>query len=559
MQILRPHLAAVLIVCLPLGTAQAAETAAPNAGSILQEIQPVAPLSPSSGGAGLTIEPESGHALPPSPPFMVETIRISGNTLFDTETLHALVADAEGKSQTLASLGEVAGRITDYYRDHNYPLAEAIIPAQAIRDGVVAIEVIEARYGQIMLDNSSRVNDPLLQDTLAPLQGGQAIGQTELDHTLLLLSDIPGVTINATLKPGETAGTSELMVDTTTGPAVSGNVAVDDYGNRFTGRARGGGTANFIDPLQLGDVLSVSALTSGPGLEYGRIAYESLLNGEGTRMGGSYSALHYILGGPLASLDAHGTAQVESLWAKHPIVRSQDVNLYGQIQYDGLQLSDDVDVSSIKTDRHLNNGTMSLIGDARDAILSGGTTTWNLGLTAGRIDFDDAAAQSADASTAKTQGGFLKGTANLSYLQSLSPNNELYLNFSGQWANANLDPSEQMIEGGPYTVRAYDIGAVSGDIGYQGTAEFRHDLGVAWYGRWQASTFIDSAHVIVNKTVWAAGENSATLSGAGVGLSWAGPDQLSARTYIATPVGSVPSLVGSTVSIRAWAEISMGF
>lgn len=555
---MKPLFAALLAAFAPLA-ALAADPVVPGAGAILQQVQPVTPPSPSPSGTGLTIERDDAAKLPTSAPFMVQSIQITGNTLFDTPTLQALVADAEGKSLTLSQLGELAARITDYYHSHGYPLARAIIPAQTIQSGIVRIEIIEARYGKISLDNRSRVNDPLLQATLSPLQSGQAIGQTELDHALLLLSDVPGVVVAATLKPGESVGTSDLLVNTTPGPAVTGNVVLDNYGNRYTGRTRIGGTVNLINPLHHGDVLSASGLSSGGGMNYGRIAYESLLSGRGTRMGGAYSALKYVLGDTLASLDAHGTAQVGSLWAKQPLVRSRDVNLYGQIQYDRLKLRDHIDASAIQTDRHLDNWTVSLAGDARDAFLSGAVSAWNLGWTAGRVGFDNAAAQLADAGSAKTQGSFSKWNANLVRLQSLSPKNGLYLAFSGQWANTNLDSSQKMTAGGPYTVRAYDMGAVSGDTGYLGTIEFRHNLGTAWQGQWQAVAFVDSAHVTVNKNTWVAGTNSATLSGVGVGLNWAGADQWTARAYIATPIGSTPALVGATNSVRAWVEVGKRF
>jgi hemolysin activation/secretion protein len=100
---------------------------------------------------------------------------------------------------------------------------------------------------------------------------------------------------------------------------------------------------------------------------------------------------------------------------------------------------------------------------------------------------------------------------------------------------------------------------MSGDIGYLGTLELRHDLGAASGGQWQAVAFADSAHVTVNKNTWAAGPNSATLSGAGVGLNWAGPNQWSAKAYLAARIGSVPVLVGSTASVRAWVELSRAF
>lgn len=558
---MKPLLSALLAASIPFIplAVHGQAPAPPGAGTILQQIQPVAPPTPSSGGTGLTIERRDGARLPPSAPFLVKTLQITGNTLFVTPTLHALVADAQGKSLTLSQLDELAARITDYYRNQGYPLARAIIPAQTIQSGIVRIEIIEARYGKISLDNRSRVNDPLVQATLSPLQIGQAIGQTGLDNALLLLSDIPGVVVAATLKPGENVGTSDLLVNTTPGPAVSGNVVLDNYGNRYTGRARIGATLNVINPLHHGDILSVGGLSSGGGMNYGRIGYESLLNGRGTRLGGAYSVLRYALGEPLASLNANGTARVQSLWAKHPLVRSRDVNLYGQIQYDRMRLRDHIDASAIRTDRHLANWTLSLAGDARDAFLSDAVSSWNVGWTSGRVGFDDAAAQLADAGSAKTQGSFSKLNANLARLQTLSPGNGLYLGIVGQWASTNLDPSQKMTAGGPYTVRAYDTGAVSGDTGVLGTIELRHNLGVGWGGQWQAVAFIDSARVTVNKNTWVAGTNSATLSGAGLGLNWTGADLWSARAYIAAPIGSRSVLVAGAASARAWAELRRGF
>jgi hemolysin activation/secretion protein len=540
-------------------SASAASPVVPDAGSILQQIQPVTPPPASSTAIGLDIEGNPEGKPPPSFPFMVKGIRISGNTLFSTATLHALVADAEGKSLTLSKLGELATRVTNYYHAHGYLLARAIIPAQVIQDGVVVVEVSEARYGAIRLDNHSRVNDALLENTLSPLESGQPVEQSKLDHSLLLLADIPGVAVNATLKAGENAGTSDLLVNAASCPIVSGNVVLDNYGNPYTGRVQVGETAELIEPLHIGDILSANTLSSGRGINFGRIAYESLLDGEGTRMGASYSALHYIVGGPLSDLDAHGTAQIESLWAKQTFVRSRNVNLYGQIQYDRMRLSDDIDVGALQTDRHLENWTLSLAGDARDRLLSHGITIWRFDWTGGRDRFDNLAAQLADAATARTQEGFSKGTANIYRLQSLSPKDELYLAFTGQWANGDLDSSEKMTAGGPNTVRAYDMGAISGDTGYLGTAEFRHDLGRAWKSQWQAVAFIDSANVTVNKTIWVTGPNGADLSGAGVGLNWVGPNRWDAKICIAKPIGPIPALVTNAASSRLWIETSKGF
>ena len=547
----------VLFALLPL--AAPAQTP-PGAGTILQQIPREPPPSAAPKRPGLTIEQDSRGRLPPSAPFEVKALQITGHTLFDTQTLHALVAEAEGQNLTLVQLEELAERITNFYQHHGYPLARAIIPAQVIRAGVVVIEVIEARYDQIRLDNRSEVDTPLLEATLSPLQSGQFIGQADMDHALLLLSDIPGVVVNANLRPGARVGTSDLSVLAEAGPAVAGNVTLDNYGSRYTGRGRIGGLVYVNNPLHHGDVLSASGMTSeGRGMNYGRLSYELLLNGRGTRVGAAYAALSYTLGDTLAPLQGHGDAEISTLWARHPLVRRGNHSLYGQLQYDQMRLRDRLDSSAVRTDRTVDNATLTLSGDTRDTLLSGGINNWSVSWSTGQVSFEDAAAKAADAASSRTQGGYAKWNAHFARLQDLGQTSALYLTLNGQWAQDNLDSSQKMAAGGPYTVRAYDVGAISGDSGYFASVEYRHKLGQAWNGQWQLQVFIDSAQLEINKKPWVAGRNDAVLSGAGLGLSWAGPDRWQARGYLASPIGATPELLAGQASTRGWIEIAKGF
>jgi hemolysin activation/secretion protein len=177
----------------------------------------------------------------------------------------------------------------------------------------------------------------------------------------------------------------------------------------------------------------------------------------------------------------------------------------------------------------------------------------------GAVGFDNGTAQAADAASVQTEGHYVKWNASVYHLQNLNATTTLYLAWSGQWANENLDSSQQMIAGGPHTVRAYDMGTVSGDTGNLETTEIRRDLGTAWQGRWQALAFIDSEQLTINKHQFVAGSNSLTLSGVGLGLRWAGPSQWVAQTYLATHMGPTPSLVENPTSVRLWVEISKGF
>lgn len=549
-----------LLSALALPAAQAADVAPPNAGSLLQQATPQAAPTAPTRDTGLSIKPRPGATLPVTAPFEVKSLLLSGNTQFDTATLLALVADAQGQRLTLAELDAVVGRITAHYRRAGYPLARAIIPAQTIEAGVVRIDIIEARFGQVRLDNRSAVSSALLSDTLAPLYAGAVISQDALDRSLLLMNDVPGLSLAAVLKPGTAVGTSDLTVTTEALPALAGQASVDNHGNAYTGRARIGAGLSWFNPLRHGDVLSANLLGTGSGLAYGRLAYEGLLNGQGSRAGAAYSALRYELGGSAADLQAHGTADVASLWLAQPLRRSIGINLRAQLQFDHLVLRDHVDTGNIHSDRNLDVATLSLAGDALDALLPASSNAWFLGLGAGRVNFNDASAAIADAATGQTQGSFSKLNLLLAHYQALAPRTTLAVTATAQLAQGNLDPSQKMSLGGPYSVRAYDSGALSGDSGYSLSVELRQDLNFgAATGQWQAVAFVDSGRVKINRQPWRTGANDASLSGVGLGLNWTGPSLWSARASVAAPVGGDSAIAGVERSTRGWIELRLGF
>ena len=549
----------MIAVGLPL-ISLAAPPPPPDSGSLLQQSRPGQSQTPSPNDTGLQLPSPTRSGLPASAAFQVTRIEIDGNTVFDTKTLHDLIADCEGRSVTLQQLGEIVYRITDYYHHHGYLLARAIIPAQTMRNGAVRVSVIEARYGQIMLKNQSLAGDETLNGILSVLKAGGQVERTELDRSLLLLSDIPGVTSNSVVRPGDAIGTSDLLIDATATAAWSGDTLADNYGNYFTGRERLSGTINWIDPLHRGDVLSIYVLTAGQNMDNLALTYETQFGGQGARLGGSLSALHYALGGSLDSLQAHGIAQVGSLWIRYPWQRSVSANVYSQIQYDYKQLNDDIDSTGLKTNRHITNLTFSLNGDVRDNVLAGATTIWSAAWKAGQLGFDDNTAALANATTADTQGGFVKWNGSYTRMQNLSESSALQFALSAQWSNNNLDSAEKMVAGGAYSVRAYDMGALAGDSGMLGSFELHQTL--PWSdsaGSWQGILFFDSEHVRLNQNPWTGGPNGASLSGAGLGLNWAARSGWHARFSVAAPVGSVPALIDAGRKARTWIELGSGF
>nr|WP_319566050.1 POTRA domain-containing protein [uncultured Rhodoferax sp.] len=245
-----------------------------GAGGQMQQIPPI-PTTPTAPPA---IEIRAGtpplQSAPDTAKITVNRLELTGATIFPDASLIALTGFVPGSLLSLAELQGMAAKITSFYRQNGYFVAQAYLPAQDINQGVVTLAIIEGHYGQVTLNNQTRVSDALAHRLLGDLQSGDTVATAPLEHRLLLLSDLPGVKVSSTLVPGATLGTSDLIVDLKPGPFISGSVDADNAGNRYTGANRIGATVNFNEPLGHGDVATLRALTSGAGLNYLRGSYQ---------------------------------------------------------------------------------------------------------------------------------------------------------------------------------------------------------------------------------------------------------------------------------------------
>lgn len=550
----RKTLAACLV--LALGTTAAhAQMRPPESGQLLQQVPPPQ-NSALSNDTGLDVERPAATPHADSAPFPVTRIEVTGATLLPTADLHALVASGEGTELTLGQLYALAERITRAYRGKGYPLAVAYVPAQKLSGGTVRIAVLEARYDRVILNNRSHTATRVLEATLAPLAKGEPVRQGPLDRSLLLLGDIPGVAVGSLLRPGSEPGTSDLYVNATDLPRYSGVVALDNFGNRYTGRVRAGGGLDVNSLLHQGDLLNISVLTSGSDLKYGRLDYKYLIGGQGAALGATVSSLNYKLGGDLRGLSAHGTAQIQGVYAAYPFIRSTHGNLYGRLSADRRRMSDDVDIIASRSHRHTFGWTATLAGDTRSDT---GITNFSVAAAYGRLGFDNPLAEFVDAISTRTRGHYVKWTLSLARLQKLSADNAVYVGFRGQWANRNLDSVEQFYLGGADNVRGYDSGVVAGAQGQMLNVEFRHTLKLALPGTWVATAQADAGHVEVYKHRFADGANSARMMDVGLGLRWSGANQWAVNVDVARPVGARPELAGPTHAVRAWVQVRKGF
>ncbi len=528
----------------------------PGAGSQLQQIPPIA--LPDRRAPDIRIErPElASDATADGVAIRVNALRVTGATLFSEAELVAATGVMPGADLTLPELRNAAAAITQFYNSRGYLLAQAYLPAQDVLEGTVTIAVIEGRYGAVELRNQTRLSDSVARSILSGLDAGDPIAMAPLERRLLLLSDVPGVVVHSTLSPGADVGASDLTIDLTPSPLVSGSLEADNAGNRYTGQYRFGGSVNLNNPTGLGDLLSLRLLASTEGLAYGRVAYQAPIGA--ATVGVAYTHLQYDLGREFSALDAGGQADIVSAYASYPLIRSRNANLYAFASADAKFLTDEIGLVAQVSDKTIRSVTGGLRGDSRDAFGGGGWNTGSIAWTSGELDIESPIERAADAMSANSQGGFGKLQYAVSRLQTVGGPLSVYGSLRGQLATANLDSSEKMELGGAYAVRAYPEGEAYGDEGYVATLEARLALDqwtAALPGRFQAIAFVDAGEVDFAHDPWFPGPNSARRSGAGVGLVWSAPNDLIVRVSYARRLGDQVTTSGPDRQGRAWFQI----
>ena len=75
---------------------------------------------------------------------------------------------------------------------------------------MVRINVLEAYYDKTVINNQSRSQNWLIENTVAPLKQGERINSDQMQQQLKLLNRLKGVDTRTVLTPGATGGSSQL-------------------------------------------------------------------------------------------------------------------------------------------------------------------------------------------------------------------------------------------------------------------------------------------------------------------------------------------------------------
>lgn len=522
------------------------------------QLPPGARITP---GAVMDTLPSSRPALPPTPAqvlipdqplpnfhdrrgkrFPVHSFRFVGNTAFTDQRLKRVVERYRDMELNLYQLNAAADAITEFYRDRGYTLARAVVPPQKVEDGVVTLAVVEGRLGKVLFSGNKRYAKEVLSRHTPNLKQGELLTTDKLERSLLLLNDMPGLKVRATMSPGADFGASDVLVKVEEKP-FNFNLTMDNAGRKETGEYRADMSLALNNPLGYGDQLTVRGmLTDHRLLKYRQLGYSLPLNSDGLRLAANYSEVKYDVAGAFAALNMSGSAETAEVSLLYPLTRSRGRNEMLNLGLRHTTIRQEVlgfESPAVRLPLMVFGYQSSKIGE--DASI----TNTMMQLASNFQRNSSGVAQDAQLLRVELDGN---------YLLPLNRQWDMYMRGNVVWSHDRLPDSEKMSIGGPGSVRAYRAAELRGDSGWQGTFEMRRNFSMI--GRpANVSTFYDFGRTIYKAPGFSDGHEEISAFGFGLTAYPAGQSVL--KLEVATPVGGYQA--SDQKNTRVWLTLSTGF
>lgn len=450
--------------------------------------------------------------------FRISHVRIVGATVIEKEKIAAQFSGLLNREITAAELRASLDQANQLYTDAGYALGRAYIPVQVIQRGTLIVRVVEGFVGEINITAADPAVRHMVEQFSKQIVSEKPLRSATLERYLLLINDIPGVTLGGKLTGMNVYTGAATLALTAESEKVSVSTAVDNRANLEDSPFAAYLTGSLNNIFGMGDQVSVTALAS-PEMDtqqYFRGAFSTFIGSDGLRatLGAAYAKSETPDLPPGFELVSTST-QVDFLLS-YPIIRATKETLtsfFGAYmtnasnELNGFKFSEDA-IRAV----HLGGTYASQVSDS---VSLGGNFRITQGVPIG------------GAGPNNTLHSRLGATPNFTKVQSgfsvnYAATERLLLSFrtDGQYSPDSLYSSEEISFGGARFARGYNNSEISGDSGLGASIQASYRFDVEALGGWAITpyTFLDQSKVW-NSDVDGQGNHRLLSTGVGVTLS----------------------------------------
>lgn len=294
----------------------------------LRKEKPLTPKPPPSEPTVPAPPAEMQRHLPPITLF-AHQYRFEGHTVVTAQELQAMAAPYRNREVTTEDLESLRTAVTLLYVNRGYVTSGAVIPDQAVTDGIITIQIIEGRLTEIHVEGARWLWPSYYRRRIA-LGAGPPVNIYTLQERLQLLQQDPRIQrINAELRRGVSPGHNELNVRVSEPRPFKAWVDFNNYQPPAVGENRVLATVAHESLTRNGDRFQFTYGQSMPVngtigvLPLINVSYVLPITPYDTTLAVAYRRFDFeIVTDPFKALNISGQTEIFSLMLQQPVYRS---------------------------------------------------------------------------------------------------------------------------------------------------------------------------------------------------------------------------------------------
>jgi len=420
------------------------------------------------------------------PRFPIRKYEVEGSSYFTRQQLEASVAPYTGEQASFESIESAVEALRRLYDTHGMQAVRVSIPKQQIENGVVRLQIIEARLGKILIQGNQHFGNDNILRSLPSLKTGGLPNIQALGDNLRLADESFARQSQVTFRQGDDPTNVDAVVNVADADPRRAAIVLDNTGDETTGDWRLGFAFLHANLFDRDHTLAMQFVTSPGHWEDVKI------------FGMSYRIPFYETGDALEFTASHSTVdsgQVNTTSGSYGISGGGDsfgaryIMLLPRLSGWDQRLSFGADYRKYNNDITFSGASdQSLVPDVETHPLnltySGfyrqPEQEWSLSLgwhhnVPGGEDGDQDAI---DRSRLGADADYDIVRYALQYSHNFGSGWQARASLDGQWTRDALISAEQFGLGGVYSVRGFHERALANDYGQRGSLELQTpDLG----------------------------------------------------------------------------------
>ncbi len=186
----------------------------------------------------------------------VDSIEVSPSLILSEEEIETVIELCSERFSGVELLNAVVDVLNILYLEKGYPNAIAYIPEQDVENGVVRIELLEGKVGNIAVEGNSFTSEKYILDYL-DLRKGEILNLGEFEKKLVSFNRWnSGASVSSVLNPGRETGTTDITINTEESFPMRAFFTFDNYASQALEKIRYGVHVSSANITHLREAIS---------------------------------------------------------------------------------------------------------------------------------------------------------------------------------------------------------------------------------------------------------------------------------------------------------------